>query len=132
MEKCFHVFRNQIKIKICAKKTYFVWVKCYARFPSFNNNFKLILTLILKLFFTFVVDTTLNFSKMNFLRFISENFDGFISTHHFISTIKPPKFSVSLEKIRVVSTTNVKKNYFEIIVSINFKFKLGNRVSEKN
>jgi hypothetical protein len=74
--------------------------KIYVRFPSLNLNliiilnFKLILALILKLlFFTFVVDTNLNFSKMNFLRLIFENFGGFISTHRFISTIKPPKSS---------------------------------------
>ncbi len=55
-----------------------------------NLVIKLILTL---LFFTFVVDATLNFSKMNFFRLISDNFGGSISTHHFISTIKQPKSS---------------------------------------
>jgi hypothetical protein len=52
---------------------------------NFNLVIKFILTL---LFFTFVVDTILNFSMMNFLRLIADNFGDFISTHHFISTIK--------------------------------------------
>jgi hypothetical protein len=66
----------------------------------FNLNFNLIIKLILTLlFFAFVVDTTLKFSKMNFfLQFISDNFGGFISTHHFISTMKQSKSSdVNLE-----------------------------------